>query len=269
MFYSNPLPPPTDITMACSIFIIHFLQEIFSKHSLKNKVCFLSFNIQTCSKIMSSPSIWSILASLACTLWHKVTVYNYPACYTATKGSISRWILHFARYSLHLEKTCWSLVPANLPTWVDKATSEREEKVTQASEQRWWWDLQSGAEGRGHWVGGEAWSNDHMELARSCRKCRGCSGYKTIHVLVISVAPAGRRLWLNPPHFFHPKILYVKRQDTIYAYCFRNTQDRGKHHLWRSEIEGVTSATIGSRSGFGSLAAAPAVNAEMCSGPWH
>lgn len=31
-------------------------------------------------------------------------------------------------------------------------------------------------------------------------------------------------------------------EHTIYAYCFRNMQDRVNYHQWRSEIEGVTSA---------------------------
>lgn len=36
----------------------------------------------------------------------------------------------------------------------------------------------------------------------------------------------------------------------------------------RSEVGGVTAAMIGSRSCFGYSASAPAVSAEMYSGPW-
>jgi len=57
-------------------------------------------------------------------------------------------------------------------------------------------------------------------------------------------------------------------EDTIYACCFRNMQDRGKHHLWQSEVEEVTPAMRDSRSCFGYSASAPALNAEMHSGPW-
>lgn len=112
---------------------------------------------------------------------------------------------------------------------------------------------------------------EHVELARCRRERRRCSGCKKIPVLVISVVtPARKRLWLNPPRFFHLKY-YMSRgrmEDTIYACCFGNMRDRGKHHLWRCEVEGVTSAMTGSRSCFDYSASAPAVSAEMCSGPW-
>lgn len=52
--------------------------------------------------------------------------------------------------------------------------------------------------------------------------------------------------------------------------CFQNVQARGKSHLWRLRLEGVTAPLGLSRSCFGSLGSAPAGSAEMSlySGPW-
>lgn len=75
---------------------------------------------------------------------------------------------------------------------------------------------------------GDAWRNEHTELARSGQECCRCSG-KKFHALVISAAR--RRPQLNSPHFLLLKIQLVKRQEGRYHPCLL-LQNAGQRETW-------------------------------------
>lgn len=153
--------------------------------------------------------IWGILSTLACTLWHKITIYNYPVYYSSS--TLLGTVFFFSGEDLPVISPCKS---SNL---------KRGDRVRGGEGcARQWGVLVVGLAVswvEGTFREGEAWSNDHMELERSGQECCRCSGTwnNKFHVLVISAAR--RRPQLNSPHFFQLKIQLVKRQKGRYHLC--------------------------------------------------